>query len=387
MRVGIVTNEFPPSFGGVGQSVRRIARGLMKAAVDISIIVLPADSDQTPVPNRAQHQHMSDGEMQIHWLHPAQRRSRGYYQSGREAACFEWLYDFTVEKHVDLLHCFYITRTGLITGLVAHECRIPFVASVRGNDMHQDIFSFRGLEQIRWTLQNADLVTFVSRSSSERAAHINQIPGSTRIIWNSVDPTDFQATTVPSGIVRDLCGPVIASAGEFRHKKGIERLLEACALLEKQITLLLIGDFSRGEREYWFEHVLPGTAPTVHLVVTGMVPHAAILAHFELADVVVFPSIHDGCPNSFLEAMLAGRPILCSGAGAMGDIIEKSHGGIVVEPCSADRLAGQIDHLLNDQALRVQLGEQGRSFVLKQLTPEIETQAWLDCYSSLLKKL
>jgi L-malate glycosyltransferase len=384
MRVGIVSNEFPPTFGGVGHSVRRIARGLAKAGIDVSVIVLPADSDDTSILSLAHHQQVNDGAIQIHWLHPAVRRSYRHH-SGRDTACFEWLHDFVIEKQLDLLHCFYISRTGLITGLAAHECKLPFIASVRGNDLHQELFSSRGLEQIRWTLQNADLLTFVSASLSERATMIDRMQGSVRVIWNSIDPSDFQAMSFPIEIGANIYKPVIVSAGEFRHKKGVERLLEACAMLEKQVTLLLIGDFSRAEREYWFQHVLSKAAPTLNLVITGMVPHSAMLEYFNLADVVVFPSIHDGCPNSFLEAMLAGRPIVCARTGAMGDIIDKSHGGIVVEPCSAERLASQIDLLLNDQTLRKVLGEQGRSFVLEQLTPEIETKTWLDCYSSLLE--
>jgi L-malate glycosyltransferase len=382
MRIGIVTNEYPPSFGGVGRSVQRIASGLVKADLNVNVFVLPADSDYTPALRRAQHQHLEDGSIQVHRLQPAVRRPYKY-QSGRDVACFEWLCEFIIENQLDLLHCFYISRTGLVTGLAAHECKIPFVASVRGNDLHQDIFSFQGLEQIRWTLQNADLLTFVSRTANERAAIVNQMCGATRVIWNSVDPNDFQTGPVPLEQRADMVGPVIACAGEFRHKKGIERLLEACAMLETPVTLLLIGDFSRSEQEYWFQQVIPVVAPKLHLVITGLVPHSAMLDYFCLADLVAFPSIHDGCPNSFLEAMLAARPIVCARAGAMGDIMEKSQAGIVVEPCSADHLAYQMDGLLKDQALRLKMGELGRAFVLTHLTPEIETAAWLDCYASL----
>ncbi len=385
MRVGIVSSEFPPAFGGVGQSVRRIARGLAKAGVEVSIIVLPAGSDDTPNLCPPHHQQDSDGSVQVYRLHPAVRRPRkDTDNSGRDVACFEWLCGFAVEKQLDVLHCFYISHTGLITGLAARGCGLPFIASVRGNDLHQDLFDVRRLEHIRWTMQNADMLIFVSASSSKRAAMVDHIQGSVRVIWNSVDPNEFEPAIYPVEIGVDICSPVIASAGEFRRKKGIEQLLEACARLGTQVTLLLIGDFSWAEREYWLQHVLPNTAPALRLVITGMVPHSAMLRYFNLADVVVFPSIHDGCPNSLLEAMLAGRPILCTRAGAMGDIIDKSHGGIVVEPCSAERLAGQINYLLNDPALRHTLGERGRAFVLEQLTPEIETRAWMDCYSSLL---
>jgi glycosyltransferase involved in cell wall biosynthesis len=386
VRVGIVSNEFPPAHGGVGQSVRRIARGIASAGADVSVIVLPADSNRPAGMQPARHRQRSDGSVQVYWLSPAVRRSPSEaISSERDIACLEWLCDFAVEKGLDLLHSFYISHTGLITGLAAHECSLPFIASVRGNDLHQDIFNAQRLGTIRWTLQNADMVTFVCASLSKRAALIDRLRGPARVIWNSIDPDDFEPPTRTFEISADLVSPVIASSGIFRRKKGIERLLEACSTLGREATLLLIGDFSWAEHDYWFQHVLPNAPPALHLVVTGVVPHSAMLSYLSLADVVVFPSIHDGCPNGLLEAMLAARPILCTRAGAMGDIMDQSHGGIVVEPCSVDRLAGQINRLLDDQLLCRALGERARAFVLEHLTPEIEARAWLDCYDSLLE--
>lgn len=382
MRIGITASEYPPVLGGVGQSVRRISKGLAAAGCEIYVFVLPTDTDNSPV-HVDQHQISRDGEVHIIRLQPAKRRSRDS-QKSRDVACFEWLCDFCRDHQLDLLHSFYISHTGFITGLTARNCGVPFIASVRGNDLHQNLFDSSQFTYILWTLENADLLTFVSASLEQRARALCGRIGRTRVIWNSVDPSDFLSLGSPDRFTH-LIHPIIASAGEFRHKKGIERLLDACTRLEREMTLLLIGDFNWAEREYWQQRIVPNVPQRVHLEVTGAVPHETMLDHFRLADIAVFPAIHEGCPNTMLESMLAGLPVICTRVGAMGDIMEKSHGGIVLDPYTPDSLSNAIALLLDDAELRATLSQDGRCYVLKQLLPENETAAWLECYRRVLE--
>lgn len=53
--------------------------------------------------------------------------------------------------------------------------------------------------------------------------------------------------------------------------------------------------------------------------------------YFSAADVYLFYSWLDNCPNSVVEAILCGLPTICTNQGGTHELVEKSHGGIVVD--------------------------------------------------------
>jgi glycosyltransferase involved in cell wall biosynthesis len=65
-------------------------------------------------------------------------------------------------------------------------------------------------------------------------------------------------------------------------------------------------------------------------------------------------------PNAVLEYMAAGRPIVATNVGAVGDLLEDGIHGLVVPPANPDRIAAGIDHLLQAPAFAQQLGEAAR---------------------------
>ena len=383
MKIAIITTEYPPTVGGIAQSVRRIAKGLTSSGCEVYVIVLPSMELTHNAPSSDMTEHFLDGQVNIYRLTPALRKSiadRVYI----DTACFEWLCDFSQKNDIHLLHCFYISHTGLITTLAAKECNIHVVASIRGNDLHKNLFQPGRLEYILWTLQHADLLTFVSADLETRAKYLYDFICPSRVIWNSVDPDDFDLNAKIPRKYLDLIKPIITCIGTFRSKKGIERLFDACKIINREMTIFLIGDFQKSEYDYWLNHLFPTLPPSMHLEVTGMVPHSSILAYLFLTDIVVFPSIHDACPNTLLESMLAQRPIICTNVGAMGEIVNESQGGVVIDAYSPDRLGIVIDDLLNNPKKRTTMGTRGKKFVLDNLSPRMEIEKWIDCYKSVL---
>ena len=56
------------------------------------------------------------------------------------------------------------------------------------------------------------------------------------------------------------------------------------------------------------------------ITITGRVPRQNALSYLRGMDVFAFTSLHDGCPNTVLEAMLAGTPIVATRAGAVPEL-------------------------------------------------------------------
>jgi len=91
----------------------------------------------------------------------------------------------------------------------------------------------------------------------------------------------------------------------------------------------------------------------------GFVPGAASL--MAAADVVVLTSWTEGLPNVVMEASAAGVPVVATDAGGVREVVEDGLSGFVVEPGDVEALAGRLETLLRDGALRASMGRSGRS--------------------------
>jgi glycosyltransferase involved in cell wall biosynthesis len=59
--------------------------------------------------------------------------------------------------------------------------------------------------------------------------------------------------------------------------------------------------------------------------------------------------------------MLVGRPVVASDVGGLRDVVQHGSTGLMVPPGDPGALAGALDSLLEDPALRQRMGEAGRT--------------------------
>jgi glycosyltransferase involved in cell wall biosynthesis len=106
------------------------------------------------------------------------------------------------------------------------------------------------------------------------------------------------------------------------------------------------------------------------------------LAH-ELAEasVVVIPSVW---PEPFglvgIEALAAGRPVVASSTGGVGDWLEDGVSGLCVRPGDAPALARALNELLADPARQRTMGAAGREMVAARFSPEQHVAALVEAY-------
>lgn len=89
-------------------------------------------------------------------------------------------------------------------------------------------------------------------------------------------------------------------------------------------------------------------------------PNKDVLALLAEADVFFFPSLREGLPNSVLEAMAVGLPVVASNVGAIPEIIDEPDGGMLLDPGDVDGFAQAIDHLRIHPELRNEMGRYNR---------------------------
>src|SRR5205814_8318224 len=90
------------------------------------------------------------------------------------------------------------------------------------------------------------------------------------------------------------------------------------------------------------------------VVIPGTRPNSEVPAANHRALITIFASEAENCPNVLLEAMAAGKPILCSRRPPMPEF-----GADAVwyfEPSNVDELATQLARLLREPDARAELG-------------------------------
>lgn len=103
------------------------------------------------------------------------------------------------------------------------------------------------------------------------------------------------------------------------------------------------------------------------------------------ADVVVSTSRTEGAPGVFVEALLAGVPVVTPDSGGVRDVVTDGENGIVVPPGDLDALAEAVSSLALDPLLRSRLADgatrDGAAFDIRRISDEYD-----DLYRELLAR-
>lgn len=101
---------------------------------------------------------------------------------------------------------------------------------------------------------------------------------------------------------------------------------------------------------------------------------------FAQAHAYCFSSRTEGMPNALLEAMAAGLPCVgFAGCEGVSDLIEHERTGLIVDDMTAPALARALDRLMDDAALRQELGRAARASL-----ESFEISACMDAWEQLL---
>lgn len=242
-----------------------------------------------------------------------------------------------------------------------------------------DLESRRRLNKIflKHYMKHADVGVFQMDGGAERYG--KSIPNNTHIIPNPC--------YVPEGIQRnsDSVNNAIVSGGRLVVEKGFDILIRAFALVSDEFPDVDLHIYGSGEEK---EHLL-GMIDSVSL--TGRVrildPVRDFPSILKQARLFVLPSYFEGLPNTLIEAMVLGVPIVaadCTPGGARFLTQHGTIGGPLVPPGSSVEMAEAIATMLRDPNQAEQLGKTGK-VICEQYSPSVVASLWLDLFSSCLR--
>lgn len=251
----------------------------------------------------------------------------------------------------------------------------------------------RGRHARRWMRLADDVAnrfTTVLFANSEAVrrdvlAHERIDPDIIRVIPNGVNLTRLRGVDA-EGQRRELGlsdgDLVLIAVANLHPYKGHGDLLRALAQLRPafpNLRLLLPGrDEGEGAR---LSALIEELGLTGHVHLLG--ERRDVPALLSLADVAVHPSHQEGFSNSVLEAMGAGCPMVVTDVGGNPEAVRDGVDGFVVPSRDPAALAGAMEKLLRDPALRARMGESARRRIEEQFSLERMIERFTALYESL----
>jgi glycosyltransferase involved in cell wall biosynthesis len=139
--------------------------------------------------------------------------------------------------------------------------------------------------------------------------------------------------------------PYALFVGGIQPRKDPLTAIEALALVDGDLRLVLVGDEKRGGDEVREAISRLGLQQRVELA--GYVEHEGLAALYRGAACLVFPSRYEGFGLPVLESMASGTPVVASRAGAVPEVAGDA--AVLVEPGDAEALAEGIREVLADR--------------------------------------
>jgi len=177
---------------------------------------------------------------------------------------------------------------------------------------------------------------------------------------------------------------VFGAAGRFSREKGHRVLLDAFAMLHRMLPgqpmkLLLLGE-GREENALRSQARRLGIEP--HVCFAGFQRRSA--AWMKVMNCLVQPSLTDGTPNSVLEAMLLGIPVIATDTGGIPDVVDDGETGLLVEPDSALELAKAMKKMVRSSTLRNHLASEAKYRVAQEFSPTRQRELLEMLYSAMI---
>lgn len=351
MRLLVVTNDFPPTVGGIENYIYSLTRRWpahelvvvtravpggehFDSGLDFEVIREPADT-LLPVPSMA-------------------RRVLG----------------LVTERRIDIVHF----PSALPLALLGPGLGIPYAVSVHGGEFR---LASR-IPGVRSALKGVcrEAAVILPQSSFAETLVVSlmgrQVPMCR--VTCGVD-ADRYGPGVAQPVELSGGGPLVVSVSRLVPRKGPRTLVQAFPRVIREhpdARLLIVG--GGPDRELLERRVSSGDLGS-SVTIAGSQPWERIPSYLAAGDIFALPTRArffgtetEGLPLVYVEAAAAALPLIGADVGGVRDAVRPGETGILVDGSSPQQTADAILTLIGDPALARRLGAAGREMALREFS-------------------
>jgi glycosyltransferase involved in cell wall biosynthesis len=205
---------------------------------------------------------------------------------------------------------------------------------------------------------------------------------------------DFPITIIPNGLDTSVFAPrerqvardalevpkdarvvLFAADSTSHHRKGFTLLAQALEGIKNlnNLFLLSIGDG---------EPVVSDQIPHIHL---GHIDNDRLLSLvYSAADLFVIPSLQDNFPNTVLESMACGTPVIGFNVGGIPEMIRAEVTGLLIPRQDINALRSGIVKLLQDSIRLEKMAAECRKLAVEEYALKIQAKRYLKLYKQII---
>lgn len=201
-----------------------------------------------------------------------------------------------------------------------------------------------------------------------------------KVIPNGVDrgvfkPASREAARQVLGLPQDARILLFAAAdtrsNPFKDYRTLRAAIEQVAeRLGEQVMFVALGEAHADERVHGSRvHFVPFERNAMK-----------VAQYYQACDLYVHAALADTFPNSILEAMSCGRPVVATNVGGIGEQVEQGVSGLLTAAGDAAQLAQGVLHLLGNDSLRQRMGEQAAAIAHERFDLSRQAREYLRWY-------
>jgi glycosyltransferase involved in cell wall biosynthesis len=282
----------------------------------------------------------------------------------------------------DLIVCSHL-GLALVAATMGFVYRIPFWVVCHGIEVWGPLPLIK-----RVALRQSNLLLPISRFTAQKLSEVHKIPRQRVSVVHNAISDDFERLLRAPGAAG---GPetsllhrerLILSVGSLARDlayKGFDTVIRALPrVLERvpNLRYVIVGDGDDRPRleQLTAEHHLQG-----QVTFAGSVSDEQLAQCYRSCDVFVLPSRTittngscegEGFGRVYIEASLAGKPVVGSRGGGAAEAVLRGETGLLVDPTSVEETAGAIIELLENPTAASQMGQRGREWARENFTEE-----------------
>jgi glycosyltransferase involved in cell wall biosynthesis len=185
------------------------------------------------------------------------------------------------------------------------------------------------------------------------------------VIHNAIDIEAWSpqraTTTLRKELGLERAFPVVGYVGRIMPEKDLHTWLRAAALVARkcsQARFVLVGDGRDGTTQHQLQKLAVTLGIAEQVIFLGY--RKDLLPIYATFDMFMLSSRREGLPNSILEAMAMGIPVVTTDIAGAKELVVGGQTGFVLPQGDTHGLAQAIIDLVDDPRLRLCMGQAGR---------------------------
>jgi glycosyltransferase involved in cell wall biosynthesis len=174
------------------------------------------------------------------------------------------------------------------------------------------------------------------------------------------------------------------------HELFIRAIAHVLQHAGKKVKAFIIGD---GETRAALEHAARQAGIAFTTEGAGTHPHPLVFTSWRRdvdvinagLDIVALTSFNEGTPVSLIEAQAANKPIVSTRVGGISDVVLEGETALLADVADEAAFAAHLLKLVQNDALRQQLGQTGRQHVLERFSYQRLMRDMAALYTNLLE--